>query len=56
MKYLIADSEENEFEYLDIRGIIDKRLISKPIHILNQDKEEIEIKVPKIIVLININL
>lgn len=35
--------------YLIIRGIKDNKLISNPIHILNQEEAEIEIIVPKII-------
>jgi len=32
------------------KGIIDRRLISRPIHILSQEYEEIVISVPKIMV------
>lgn len=43
------DSEENKFLEFIIRGIKDNKLISSPIHILNQEEEEIVIKVPAII-------
>jgi hypothetical protein len=49
-KYFKEDSEENKFFVLIIRGIKDNKLISNPIHIPNQEEEEIEIKVPIIIV------
>lgn len=48
-KYFREDSEENKFFVLIIRGIKDNKLISNPIHIPNQEEEEIEIKVPIII-------
>lgn len=37
IKYFIAASDWNEFLVLDIKGIIDRRLISKPIHIPIQE-------------------
>lgn len=46
IKYLIEDSEENIFLGALNRGIIDKRLISRPIHIPNHLIDEIEIKDP----------
>lgn len=55
-KYFKEDSEENKFFDLIIRGIKDNKLISRPIHILNQENEEIVIKVPVIIDKIKINL
>jgi len=52
-KYFSVASEENKlFVFIDI-GINDKRLISNPIQILNQDEDEILIKVPKINVIKN---
>lgn len=48
-KYFREASEENKFFDLIIKGIKDNKLISNPIHILNQDEEEIVIVVPKII-------
>lgn len=47
-KYFKEDSEENKFFVLIIKGIKDNKLISKPIHIENQEKEETAIIVPKI--------
>lgn len=55
-KYFKEDSDENKFLDLIIKGIKDKRLISKPIQILNQELAEIEINVPKIIEKKNKNL
>ena len=55
-KYFKDDSEENKFFDLIIKGIKDNKLISKPIQILNQDEEEIAIKVPVIIDIKNKNL
>lgn len=49
-KYFKEDSEENKFFVLIIRGIKDNKLISNPIHIPSQEEEEMEIKVPIIIV------
>lgn len=49
-------SEVRAFFFLFIRGIIERRLISKPIHILIQEKDLMEIKVPKIMELKNKNL
>lgn len=48
IKYFKADSEGYKFLLSFNRGIIERRLISKPIHILNQEYEEIVIKVPNI--------
>lgn len=39
-------SDEKRFLFLFIRGIIDRRLISKPIHIPIHDNDEIEIREP----------
>lgn len=55
-KYFKEDSEENKFFVLIIKGIKDKRLISNPIQILNQELAEMAIKVPNIIDIIKINL
>lgn len=51
IKYFIADSDENIFFVDVIKGIIERRLISRPIHILNHEYEQIEIRVPIINVL-----
>lgn len=48
-KYFKEDSDENKFFVLIIRGIKDNKLISNPIHIPNQEDEEIEIRDPVII-------
>lgn len=56
IKYFKADSDGKEFFSLLRRGIIERRLISSPSHILNQENAEIVIKVPAIIVLKNKNL
>lgn len=48
IKYLREASEANRFLFLFIRGIIDRRLISRPIHIPTHDEEEIEIMDPVI--------
>lgn len=55
-KYLIEASEEYIFLYIENNGIIEIMLISRPIHIPSQEYEEIEIRVPIIIVKKNINL
>lgn len=55
-KYFNEASEENKFFEDIIMGIKDRRLISKPIQILNHEFEEIVIKVPKIKKKINKNL
>lgn len=55
-KYFNEDSEEKRFFEFIIKGIKDNKLISKPIHTLNQDVEEIEIKDPIIKVKKKINL
>lgn len=47
-KYFIADSEENKFLELEIRGTNLIKLISRPIHVPNHEDDEIEIKVPEI--------
>lgn len=49
IKYFKEASEENRFLCLFIRGIIDRRLISKPNHIPIQERDEIEINDPIII-------
>lgn len=46
IKYFREASEEYMFLVFDIKGIIERRLISSPIHILSQEYDEIEIKVP----------
>ncbi len=56
IKYFKVASEAYIFFLLEIRGIIDIRLISRPIHILIQLNAEIEIKVPITKKVININL
>ena len=53
IKYLIDASEGNKLFLLFIRGIIERRLISNPIHIENHDNDEIVKRVPKIIELKN---
>lgn len=45
-KYLREASDENKFFDLIIKGIKDNKLISKPIHIVNHEDEEIVIKDP----------
>lgn len=45
IKYLIDASEDIILFFLYIRGIIDRRLISNPIHIPNQEYAEMPIKV-----------
>lgn len=49
-KYFKDDSEENRFFFINIRGIKESKLISNPIHKLNQELDDTQIKVPKIIV------
>lgn len=49
IKYFIEDSDFIIFLEEFIRGIIEIKLISNPIHILIQEYEEIEIIVPNII-------
>lgn len=56
MKYFKEASEEKRFLFLFIRGIIDRRLISSPIHIPIHEREEIEMRVPIISERKNINL
>lgn len=56
MKYLNPDSEGNWFKLSFIKGIIDNRLISRPIHILIQEYDEITINDLVIIVIKKINL
>lgn len=56
IKYLTEVSEENKLDLLFIKGIIDNKLISRPIHIPIQEYDEIEIRVPIINVEINNNL
>lgn len=53
---MIEDSDRKIFFLLLIRGIKESKLISNPIHTLNQDIEEILIKVPNIKENINKNL
>lgn len=48
MKYFIVASEASGFFESLIKGIIDSKLISSPIHIPTHEYEEIEIKVPMI--------
>lgn len=55
-KYFKEDSEENKFFDLIIKGIKDNKLISKPIHTVNQELAEIEIIEPMIKVDKNKNL
>jgi len=55
-KYFREDSEEKRFFEFIINGIKESKLISNPIHTLNQDVEEIEINVPIIIDKKNKNL
>lgn len=45
-KYFNDASVENKFFELVIKGIKDKRLISKPIHAPNHELADVEIKVP----------
>lgn len=45
-KYLIAASVKWEFSFVEIRGIKDSRLSSKPNHAPNQEVEEIERREP----------
>lgn len=52
-KYFKDASEEYKFFEFIIKGIKDNKLISNPIHILNQEEAEIEIKEPKIIEITN---
>lgn len=46
-KYFNEASEENRLFNFIVKGIKDNKLISKPIHTLNQDEEQILIIVPK---------
>lgn len=48
MKYFSDDSEASWFLLFPIKGIIDNRLISSPIHIPIQEYDEIAIIVPDI--------
>lgn len=50
-KYLIADSEPIMFLLSIIKGIKDIKLISSPIHIPNQEEDEIVNRLPKIIII-----
>lgn len=52
-KYFKDASDEKRLLALIEIGINERRLISKPIQILNHEEEEILIKVPKINVRIN---
>lgn len=56
IKYFKAASEAIIFLVSLIRGIIESKLISKPIHIPIHEYEEIVIKVPVIVVDINMIL
>lgn len=56
IKYFKEDSDGQIFCGSLNKGIIERRLISNPIHILIQEYEEIAINVPKIKVLKNIIL
>lgn len=56
IKYLIDDSDDNKFFDLFIKGIIEIKLISRPIHIPIQEYEQIVIKVLNIRVITNNNL
>lgn len=55
-KYFKDASDENKLLFFIERGIKDNKLISKPIHTLNQEEELILIKVPLINVKINKSL
>ena len=46
-KYFSDASEENKLFNFIVKGIKDNKLISNPIHTLNQDEEQILIIVPK---------
>ena len=48
MKYFKDASDEEELQDEVIKGIKDNKLISSPIHTVNQELAEIEIKVLKI--------
>lgn len=56
MKYFNEDSEDIVFFLSENRGITERRLISSPIHILNQEYEEAVIMVPSTMKLMKINL
>lgn len=56
IKYLIAASVENLFLEFVIKGIIERRLISKAIQEVTQDIDEIAIKVLMATILKNKNL
>lgn len=45
IKYLRDDSEDSWFLFLFIRRLIDRRLISRPIHVLIQEQNEIDRRV-----------
>lgn len=53
MKYFRAASDSYAFFCLLISGIIDRRLISRPIHILNQLFEDMVMVVPTIMEVVN---
>lgn len=55
-KYFIADSFDITFFFEAISGIIDRRLISRPIHIPSHEVDEMAIIVPIIMALKNIIL
>lgn len=46
-KYFNEASDENKLFDFIVKGIKDNKLISRPIHTLNHDEEEILINVPK---------
>lgn len=52
-KYFAEASDEYMFLVDLMRGMMDSKLISKPIHILIQEYDEIAIRVPRIVELIN---
>lgn len=56
MKYLIEASDEYISVFLERRGIIEIRLISRPIHIPIHEYDDKEIRVPEIIVEMNRSL
>jgi hypothetical protein len=56
IKYFIDASVEKTFFFSEKIGITDNRLISSPIHILNQEYDETEISVPDTMEVMNINL
>lgn len=53
IKYFIAASDANTFFFSENKGITESKLISRPIHILIQEYDEIAIVVPKIMEFVN---